>query len=665
MDGHVAPSRLLLGGDFLGEADWLGGVPFYLSYLFLGISGLMIIRCAAIAGIVFWSWRASQSLPVSGRLFVTVMLSTGIQSACAPCSQLWDVIGMTMATCLFDRIKSRPSPKDVLFVFMLAAVWSNLAPMSMLILIPWMSSCVNRTTSTKVATTFRPWLVPGLAALLGCCATPRGPLSIWDSLRQIAPWLVESHAILERASWPALWSIHHNDCVSTAWYLFSAAYGILLIRNGRLTGLDWLGFVFVQILGIESVPTALAILPWIAFQVIGKWRDLTPKAKSPTCEVAFKQLMRLSSLVLVVAISLGVGPFSGSRLGWGIARSLEDRELPVVLAGELRVGTAHCTDILSAGALCWNEAISVKPYLIPARALLNGTLRRETLLTYELENGWIQQHLRSDGTSGGSWLTLQSRQTVLIISPSSNTRLIRSLEPTIWKPLSLDSPIIPFAMAGDSQLSPRIVQVLGQRATADTGAWQFSLPETSGNDRLLDVISLVTGWPDLEMTVRQAAVLRAMNLPQAAMRVLRPLLSNWNRNRRVRNEFVACQTALIERTQLICGEADPFRTQVLDEVSPGSRLHDRKKPGSSTTGIERHAPSSFTLAARQYVRGEIQKAIELLNGEEPDKMSARASLLWESGHPAEAREIWLALVQRHSKSRQALIGQYVLDFEQY
>lgn len=664
VDGQIAPSRFLLAGDLLSEADWLGGVPFYLTHLLGGVFGLTIIKLATTAGLAIWCWRRGQYLPSSTRLIITASLIIAAQAACGPTNSLWDVMGLITASHLLSESRSESILRRSLTIGALACGWSNLAPLSILILLPWMEELLHRFELTTDRRAISNHSILGAAAVIGCCLTPRGPLGLWDSARLLAPWILETRAVLSQTDWQPLWCIPIDGLV-VGWVLLSLLTVIGLVQSGISCRSEWLMFMIVQGIGIVSAPTAIVLASWLVFQAITVWERIAIKSHDRQTSGLSIWGLRLTCLNIGVMAAVGVWPFSESRLGWGICRKLEDRELAAVLGTNVGDGTAHCPDVLAAGALSWSEVLHVKPFLVPHRALLNGVLRDEVLLTRELESGWLQRHQRTDGTLGGWWLSLQSRRTVLILVTNERTAMIRSLEPTLWKPLSLDSPVIPFAMAGDPQLTPQIIRVLEQRELVDRGAWQFQVPETAGHDRLLDGIGLLTGWVETGVVLRQAAALRAMNLPQAAVRVLRPILQIWSFNGQIHDELLACQLDLVERKQITSGQIDEFRQAVLNQLDPSGRHQVPALPGASNVTRPHHTSPLWRQAVERYLQGEPKAAAELLQGDDPAIMSARASLIWEAGFPADAREIWAALAQRFPDSRHALIGRHALDSADY
>jgi hypothetical protein len=313
--------------------------------------------------------------------------------------------------------------------------------------------------------------------------------------------------------------------------------------------------------------------------------------------------------------------------------------------------------------LAWLGLPNVKPFLVPQRALLLGRLSEEVSLNSELATGWLKQHRRADGTAGGWWLRVRARNTLLLLTTAERTTLIHSLEPTIWKPLSLDSPVIAYALAGHPRFTSRIREVQSQRDFVDRGTWTFQPEPAQGNDELFDCVGWLTGWPDPEPILRQAAVLRAMNLPLAAMRVLRPVLPARSFHSRTHREFVACQVELAEREFLSIGQVSDFRRLVLEALGATPAIQ-RLSASDETQSVSR-AGALWRNAVSLYLNGQPLAAAGLLVADDPAMMSARAMLEWEAGRPTEALEVWIALNRQFPDSRYGLASRYVLESGNY
>ena len=664
VDGHLAPSRFLLAGDSLNEADWLGGTPFYLASLFGGESALMLLKTLAVSGMVVWSWHTSRGLSTPLRLLLTTGLTMALQSACDPTPLLWELLGLAIAMFLVNRPGNELTSRDMASFGVLSVAWANLAPLSILILLPLATRFTRTLEPNTRRWSTRNTICLAAIALVGCSLTPRGPLTLWDSLRQLMPQLVEAPSVLRETPFRPVWETPLAGSV-TGWSALMLLSLVCLARSGKARWREGWLLAIVLSLACWSQANAVVLSVWLWHWSVDCWRANSWDNPRWLSNRAAKLTAQATCLAVAGASALGIAPLSETRLGWGLDRRLEERTFADSLGTATETGTAHCTDLRSAGMLAWTEATRVKPFLVPRRALLNGRLRDEVLLNRELETGWLQRHQRTDGTAGGWWLTLQARETVLLLVSAERTALIRALEPTNWKPLSLDSPVIPYAIAGNPRFSPRMVRVLSQRDLIDRGEWSFQPEAASGNDRLLDGIGLLTGRSDIDSILRQAAVLRAMNLPQAAMRVLRPLLASDGIGPQVRHELIACQIELAEREWLTMGSVSEFRRLVFETLSIGEILRRIDPPDRSQPTDEQEAWAGDPRAAMLYLHGQPLAAARLLTSHQPAIMAARATLEWEAGRPMEARSLWTALKRQHPNSRYALASRQALEWDDY
>jgi hypothetical protein len=460
-----------------------------------------------------------------------------------------------------------------------------------------------------------------------------------------------------------------------------------MFSNGRLAASELLVLLVVVSLGCwtgSNLPMASVFLfRWTALRVANlaaascDTLGVTRNSLQQTLKHTARWIVPTLCLTLTIAISWDVFPQLESRLGWGLNRRLDDRLLNLSLehahsSGVVSGETAHCTDVRAAGMLAWSGR-PIKPYLVPQRALVNGRLRDEVLLNRELEIGWLKQHRRSDGTDGGWWLPLRTRRTALLLSSAERTTLIQNLRPTIWKPLSVDSAVIAYALAGDPRFVGRISEVRSQQELIDRGEWSFQPETPSGNDMLFDVVGWSTGMPDTSSILRQSAVLRAMNLPLAATRVMRPLLPPPDFDGRVRRDFVACQLDLARREYLTIGQVGEFRHRALKALGAESAVADflpsafpsSTFPPSATAGSSNVDEAIWSAAIASYLSGAPHEAARALGRNRPEAAAAAAMLEWEAGRLDEAREAWTGLIQSHPSSRYSTAASYALASGEY
>jgi hypothetical protein len=283
------------------------------------------------------------------------------------------------------------------------------------------------------------------------------------------------------------------------------------------------------------------------------------------------------------------------------------------------------------------------------------------LLQQDLRNARRAWHLREDGSTGGWWIPLMTSNTRLLLISGNDQELIRAMEPTIWRPLSLDSPVIPYGMAGDSAVNDRIIEILQHKDFVDAGPWNYSVPLAGGNDLWLDAWGMMTGQPDQTIAVQQAGVFRAMKMPIAALRVLSPLLQQTGRNLRAEVEFAQCQFQLAHDEQQILSRPSQWRQLICDSVHRPQSFSNSELDVKETTEAS-PSPNAAQLqhAAELYVQGGLEDAIKLLTAEDPEVQYARARLLLEAGKPSECVDVLNRLLQTFPDSSLKIVSQDVL-----
>ena len=113
------------------------------------------------------------------------------------------------------------------------------------------------------------------------------------------------------------------------------------------------------------------------------------------------------------------------------------------------------------------------------------------------------RYWRDDGSAGGYWLPLTARNTTLLMVSDRHLGLIAGLEPSMWKPLSLDSSVIPYAPAGDPAYVERLLQVLREREIVEYTDWQYRFPVSLGSEFDRDRFGLWPAAADPTEAVRQ------------------------------------------------------------------------------------------------------------------------------------------------------------------
>ncbi len=622
LTGAVAPSRALSAGDPGAEADWLGGAAWHVVEQYGGVAGLMLVRLAGIA-FVLWmcTWRSVdrwQEAAATGAALVAVA------PALDPTGGWWDVVLGWLAIMRGTRLPAAAG--GPLAIGALAAAWANLGPRSLLVL-----GAAGRHGRWGVA-----------AACVGLCLTPRGVFGVLDSARILAP--PASVAWFEHASptWLAGYTIAGAAPVAIQAAAWVALVGLAVVGSQepcagsrRRTTL-----IALHVLLMANPASLPALVPWL-WSLAMPPLPSDPPDRDPTAALATKATSRawpqrsVAVALACIALAAASGPWPGIpwRLGWGLAPWLEPRQLVGPLAVVSPEGTAFAFDARSAGMAAWTLPRGPRPWLEPQRALLAGRFVAEARLAADLRTGLDMQHRTADGTSGGWWVPLTGRGTRLLFIPDDDTATIRRLEPGIFKPLVIDAPIVPYALAGDPELSPAILRGLADRQIVERGAWTYTLPRSLQTDRSLDLWGLLSGRPDPRPILRQADVLLAMRLPLAALKILLPLHASGTADGAVR--IAAATLDVAEQERLALGAPTAFRAAVLARLgarpAAGSPLAERL--ARRKQDVDSQAP-----IVTAYLAGGAAAAFEAITAAGGGDPWTRAMLALEAGLPDRAAE---------------------------
>lgn len=448
-----------------------------------------------------------------------------------------------------------------------------------------------------------------LAAVVGGSLNPIG-WRVWiDSFVMLCPWAVASPVVVEAFGWGPLTRVNW-DFASILFVALSVVWGC---RRGFAPAPAFDGRLLAMLVVQFSVWTAGSLLPlgvvWVAIELIAavscdredrpgdaeELRAGPPAGRTDFAKARFVVVVATVGLAVVSTSSRprgGGGPIweAGARggllttFGWGIDSRLDPRHLELALAeSNFRTvagsRTVFADDIRSTGVVAWilgpptshgdravedgavdGEATDDDSWRAqdhPERALLGGRLSDHHRLLLDLREGRQMRYWRDDGQPGGWWLTLEQRDTALIACSRRDVTMIRRLEPSIWKPLSLESPVLPYARAGDPRFTRRILEVLSQREAVDRRPWAYRLPTVGDSpyDRRRWGSAPRDRWEPLS----QARVFLAMELRTATLRVLAVARDRWPRDPRFLRVWKRCQTELADEERLDAGQASRFR----------------------------------------------------------------------------------------------------------
>ena len=601
--------------------------------------------------------------------------------------------------------------------------------------------CVHHIKDTSRLRSWLKWFSPGRLpigmqylglAMLASWITPCGWYTPWDGLRLLFPGLSAEPWVLAQTPW-SLFSAEQWNLEACGLVWFSAFVPLALCYHSTHRRLPfftvWIAAQAIAWTSRENMPLAAV---WLALILLDarvtrypsdrrqpddseatlrprwKWLRLVPipdsmgtmekSAASQTISphryrtLLFLQPIQAAFWLTGTLLLVGAICVSYANLGWGIDARLDERYLRLALSFVQPHGTAFATEVRGAGLFCWVHAGKIQVQDVPRRALLGGRLREHQLLCSDLRQQRQHVYWREDATQGGWWLPIQERNTSLLLVTAEDTELLRALEPSIYKPLSLDSPIVPYAAAGDPAYANLLLEVLKQREFVELGPWRYQAA-----DWMLSPFERLPGTASAQLAElirirRQAGVFRAMQLQRAALKVLThalaeapfsasrsaefhaasvprfsanhtmlmgfplPLLGFASASEsplsslletpkgrifgEIRKEFTACQADLAYQEWLRAGQASSFRLaamQLFDRAQGKSVDQPENASWQQSAWMQQQAiRDDLAQAVTFYGQGNLEQARATLRHDDPESFYAAACLAVEQGQPETA-----------------------------
>lgn len=590
-EGQLRPSASLLSLESATEADWLGGLPLYAVYQTLGADGWMLFRFAllAVAAGCLWKrrssgvWASPPHLILFGLTAIALSNSLGLQPifydlvgvAVLPLWISYRCGGATERDSTDEPVRTLSSRRTLAGLLVAFVLWSNLAPGfafgGLLCLVAlfdvWKRQAISST-----------WLLAFATAIaVGGAGNPRGVFAWIDSLQTLLPFLQNPTYVLAGTPWGSMlqnvwgWQELYFLALTGTWIL-----DLLVSRdtNGRDTnqrrasGFDLLSFAVVQWFAWASLQNLPLAILWMTGNLAFRWHG----------QAAWPTAMRFG----IPAIVLLAAAWSSGLLasfGWGVDQRQDYRLLRNSLQTTHPHGTAFADQTRSAAMLAWVLPELPAPLAgqapmqlqdIPLRAVRQGRLEQHLQLLSDLKRNRLMRYWRTDGSAGGYWLTFAQRNTTLLCLSNTNLDVIRGLEETPWKPLSLDSAVIPFAIAGDEAYVQQMIQILQNRETIEHRYWQYEPSQSSGSEFDRDRFGFVLQPITPAAIFEQAEVFRAMHLHYAALRVLAVGRARFPDDPSLQASFLQCQRELADQERIDAGSVSWFRFLA---AAPAERNH--------------------------------------------------------------------------------------------
>lgn len=655
-NGSCQPTADLIAGPCGADADWLSGlIPFTILSMF-GISGLMGLKVAF--GVVITRlliprtslFGVGNSSAKTGIALLAVLVAT--RQAGEPSPLFLDALLFVALFLAAEKLVRRHDLARLGLVLLLLALWANLGPRVVVGLVVAGPKILPKSANLLTC-------LLSVAAMIGAvCLTPAGAMTLRNSLIQTWPPLTECVGYLQATGWHPWWR-DLPAAESIAFLIVSHAY--LWASNFRPSRQELFVFFAAQVLACASSENLPLSALWL---FLGATASLDHRAVPAVRSSSHTMPLRLHASggslanepaqrgwhamafcsvwlwVCWTAAHPWVGCESGP--GWGLESRLNPDAFAASLTNTGVAENAHCVGVREAGLLSWHVPKGVQPFDTPNSALLNRRLRDHLLLTSDLTKRWQTPHRRPDGNWGGWWQKIQARRTTLLIVPAENLELITALEPTIWKPFSLNAVSLVYGRAGDEGRTQQIVKILSLRQFVDRGAWSYQLSSESGSGPIEFFASRDDNFATRQ-SLRLARVFRAMEMHFAALKILQAIPGKTRPDFRV--EFFANQLALGYRERVVGGRSSEFRLRAslaTRQIAVEDTLERLNWPRETVLPDE----DPLVEAITHYTSGDLTPALATLPADRTEAVYGKAQLLLESGQPEQTQRVLKELIEQ-------------------
>ncbi|MEZ6121999.1 MAG: hypothetical protein R3C49_02345 [Planctomycetaceae bacterium] len=603
--------------------------------------------------------------PMVSHFTIAAAAITAAQMSWEPGPLLYDVLGMSVLASIAFRSRDRFSAGELLMVVLVFCFWANFGHrfiVGTMLFLPGLCSRIifvtrrsqapdsdGRSTPGEpfglrrahcVIRDFRTTLVHGMGvcipAIAACCISPAGTNGLWQSWAITFPQSVISATFLRPSGWqPWFDSLDSAEAVGLIVLTIVSCHRILYASDLRLCVI--LGIAhFLAIASKENLPVAAA---WIAIYYVNSATSKSspvPNSDRASHESDFSpdQVSRGRQLAAAVILFLAMcglfrWPNSVSGPGWGLDAQLSPDAFSTSVQNLRLSGNAHCVGTREAGLLSWHCPDGPLPLDTPLTALLNGRLRQHVLFTQDLISGWKTVHRRPDGSEGGWWNAAQNFNIALVVVPSEEIALISALEPTIWKPFSLNAVSLAYGRAGDAGCAGRILDTLSLREFVNYGRWTFdpSSEDTSGCVDFSAAFSNAFRWRN---SIRLARVFRAMGLQFAALKIT--ATPSFRKEPVMLAEMCLNHAELGYRERLDCGRSSTFRALLVTELTDDLQQQSRRLESLGWSANELASEGqAFEKACGVYISEGARQAVQHLPMDLSEAAYARSVLLLETG----------------------------------
>lgn len=614
LNGNICPSRVLLASETANDADWLGGLLSLTAWEVGGGWGVSLYPAALLLACLALFRFATGSHAKEAAIVLGCLLSIFSYSWMQPIPQSLELALFVLLFFAVTQPAATPAvSKQQLFFILL--LWANTGAY-VLIGFAFANLFVlfgSRSRKDKL-TTF-------LLLTAAVSLTPRGVLTLFDSLHIVSPWLFSNNANLLLI--PDSSAGNSAETLLAFAFLILAVISIVLGLWSKFSLPEYLACLLLislsatntKLIGISAV--GIGLLVCRSLQSLPARTQLSFALASLACVFAYHTISKTPFGVV------GLDPKLDQRL-------LQDG-MPEVIDSEL----AWCDSTLAGGLYCYLSGTG-RCWDVPIRANICGRSRENTLFRRDLLRGRESRYRRPDGTWGGWWVTAETRRIEILLVEAEDTKLHETLQATEWKPTDLDSSVIPYVKASNIAHQPELIRCLELQDIVSFTDWSFDFPQFSATQ---SYFALIPGKGEAlakSAALRQARLFNSLGLPVASLKVLFALRSTFGPGE-YEADVRRSHRGLAFREWSEVG----LNSQFHQWIGRGEVPADAKE-ASETGGMGDEFESA-------YLAGDLQRLLQR-SPRSAEETFALAFIALEAGNVAEAIRFWKAAIQRENNN---------------
>ncbi|HBN76491.1 MAG TPA: hypothetical protein DD473_11865 [Planctomycetaceae bacterium] len=497
LNGNICPSRVLLVNETANDADWLAGLVPIVIWELGGQWGVSIYPAFVFLICLAIFFYQTQCRRLDVVVVFGILLSLFTFAWTQPIPQSVELVLMIV---LFNFLTKYSAEPDVSMnsLFILLFCWANFGAHILL---------AYTLANVFVLFAHKPWkekLRFIFFMTLAVSLTPRGILTVWDSLHSVSPWLFSSDERMLLFQWPIG---EFPSILFQMTFLILALIPICLGLWRSISTRDYVAcllLISVSLMNPELIGISVA---WIGLTLCDSYRDHTTQARNLITAMSFVCLYGFHIANQTPLGVIGLDPRLDQRL-------LQDG-LPKLIESEV----AWCDSTHAGGLYCYTSGTG-RCWDIPIRAQICGRLPDIDLFRRDLLRNRESRYRRPDGTWGGWWVTAEDRGIEILLIDAEETDIHESLQLTEWKPTDLDSSVIPYVKASNVAHQPELIQCLQAQDIVSFTDWSFDFQQFSSSQPYIAFSRANADKLSKSAAIRQARLFNSLGLQVASLKVL-------------------------------------------------------------------------------------------------------------------------------------------------